>query len=245
MRHCCAALGAGAGGALALPRPSMKRPLQVLVAPLPPNRTDFGEKSAGVVVFVNDPERQPELPAEALADCRRLIEAWQATPRGGRIPDRSAFRPEMIPSLLPRLAVLEWRGPETLIIRLAGEEIQDRRPHFQAGRNRLDNVTPAYARQLAHAFAVGFSHPGALSHVIEAPLDDNVVLTIHGLAVPFLSSDGDARFIVISSHEIKRSYSLDALQSGIDDLIAARWIDLGYGVPDGPTEYRRDRLRLP
>ena len=186
-----------------------------------------------------------DLPAESLADCRRLIEAWQATPKGGRIPRRSAFRPEMIPSLLPRLAVLEWRGPGVLSIRLAGEEIQDRRPHFQAGRNRLDNVTPTYARLLAQAFTVGFSHPCALSHVVEAPLDDNVVLTIHGLAVPFLSGDGDARFIVISSHEITRSYSLDALQSGIDDLIAARWIDLGYGVPDGLAEFRRDRLRLP
>ena len=186
-----------------------------------------------------------ELPAEPLADCRRLIEAWHETPRNARIPHRSDFRPEMIPSLLPRLAVLEWRGPDTLTIRLAGEEIQDRRPHFHAGRNRLDNVTPTYAGLLAQAFAIGFAHPCALSHVIEAPLPDNVVLTLHALAVPFLSGDGDARFIVVSLHEMKRSYSLDALQAGIDDLIAARWLDLGYGIPDELGEYRRDRLRLP
>ncbi len=60
------------GGALALSRPSMLRPLSVLVAPLGrkaagANDLDLGRMRPAAVVFVSDPEARQETPAALLA----------------------------------------------------------------------------------------------------------------------------------------------------------------------------------
>jgi DNA-binding CsgD family transcriptional regulator len=52
--------GASSGGFLALPRPSGKRPLSVLVAPVARHAFAPGIRTPAVVVFVTDPERKPE-----------------------------------------------------------------------------------------------------------------------------------------------------------------------------------------
>lgn len=59
--------GLGAGGAVALPRPSGCRPLHALVTPLPLEGNPFGSTRAAAAIFVTDPELRPELPAAALA----------------------------------------------------------------------------------------------------------------------------------------------------------------------------------
>ena len=63
--------GAGAGiahgGALALPRPSMRRPLAALVAPLPGEGFALGPLRPAAVVFVSDPESSPRSPPEILS----------------------------------------------------------------------------------------------------------------------------------------------------------------------------------
>jgi DNA-binding CsgD family transcriptional regulator len=71
--------GLGAGGLLNVSRPSLRRPLAVLVAPL--GRRDLGlaSRRAFVAVFVSDPERNPESPPELL---QRL---YALTPAEGRL----------------------------------------------------------------------------------------------------------------------------------------------------------------
>ena len=58
--------GRGSGGALRLTRPSAKRPLDVLVAPLARGRADVWGEAACVAVFVSDPERSPETATDTL-----------------------------------------------------------------------------------------------------------------------------------------------------------------------------------
>jgi DNA-binding CsgD family transcriptional regulator/PAS domain-containing protein len=70
--------GIAAGGFLALPRPSGKRPLSVLVAPLGRHAFAPGIRTPAVVVFVTDPERMPESPPDALS---RLYELTAAESR--------------------------------------------------------------------------------------------------------------------------------------------------------------------
>lgn len=54
------------GGAINLSRPSMSRPLAVLVAPLGRRELTLGRTRAHVAVFVTDPERTPEGPPHVL-----------------------------------------------------------------------------------------------------------------------------------------------------------------------------------
>jgi len=60
--------GLGAGGAFALPRPSGLRPYAVLVAPIAPEYALLGAEVPVAAVFISDPERRHETPAEIL--CR-------------------------------------------------------------------------------------------------------------------------------------------------------------------------------
>lgn len=63
------------GGAMALTRPSMLRPLSVLIAPLPPDADDRSDGRTAAVIFVSDPERAPEVPESVLA---RLFDLTRA-----------------------------------------------------------------------------------------------------------------------------------------------------------------------
>ncbi len=73
--------GLNAGGALSLPRPSLKRPLALLVAPLRgangsvAGGGSFTRRQAAAVVFVSDPERAQETPQQILARLYRLTPA--------------------------------------------------------------------------------------------------------------------------------------------------------------------------
>lgn len=61
--------GLAAGGALSLPRPSLRRPLAVLVAPFRVARTEHAllSRQPAVVVLVSDPEAKPRPAPELLA----------------------------------------------------------------------------------------------------------------------------------------------------------------------------------
>jgi DNA-binding CsgD family transcriptional regulator len=76
--------GAQAGGAMPLPRPSGKRPLAILVAPLRSEDGPLETPRARAIVFVGDPERRPQMPAELLARLYRL------TPRQAALMERLA-----------------------------------------------------------------------------------------------------------------------------------------------------------
>lgn len=61
-----ASVGTGAGGAITLSRPSLKRPLTVLIAPLQLSDNRGVPHQPAAAVFVSDPERSPETPAAIL-----------------------------------------------------------------------------------------------------------------------------------------------------------------------------------
>ena len=60
--------GVSHGGNLAVPRPSGKRPYQLVVTPLAFEGAENVSRRPFVAVFVTDPEREPRLPEESLVD---------------------------------------------------------------------------------------------------------------------------------------------------------------------------------
>ena len=68
--------GTDAGGAMSLPRSSLKRPYQVLVSPLGRGiADDESDPVPAVIVFISDPERGPEIDTEALRHLYALTPA--------------------------------------------------------------------------------------------------------------------------------------------------------------------------
>jgi DNA-binding CsgD family transcriptional regulator len=74
-----AATGAGrgfaAGAAMRLPRPSAKRPLEILIAPLPDHHQSLGPTAPAAVVFVTDPHHIPRTRTDLLAELHGLTRA--------------------------------------------------------------------------------------------------------------------------------------------------------------------------
>lgn len=66
---------ASAGGCLALARPSLRRPLELLVAPLPPELAPVAAGRAAAALFLVDPERRLELPLDVLRQLYGLTPA--------------------------------------------------------------------------------------------------------------------------------------------------------------------------
>ena len=71
--------GVSSGGVTKLSRPSLRRPLVAVVSPLRNEIPFLGRQRAAAVVFVRDPERQPEAPVDVL---RRL---WSLTPAEAKV----------------------------------------------------------------------------------------------------------------------------------------------------------------
>ncbi|MCW5890850.1 MAG: hypothetical protein KIT14_09880 [bacterium] len=69
LRRLVAATARGQGGVLALPRPSGRRPLQLLASALP---RGIAAADATVLLVVRDPARPPQVPAVVLRDLFRL-----------------------------------------------------------------------------------------------------------------------------------------------------------------------------
>ncbi|HLG55440.1 MAG TPA: LuxR C-terminal-related transcriptional regulator [Vicinamibacterales bacterium] len=67
--------GTSSGGVLVLGRPSGRRPLRVVVAPVAANRVLFGPEPAGAIVFVTDPERSVLLSEHEIRTLFRLTPA--------------------------------------------------------------------------------------------------------------------------------------------------------------------------
>ena len=68
--------GIGAGGVLAIGRPSGRRPLMLLVSPMPQRLTLFpGVETAAAMIFVTDPEQSAVLDEDTLRTCFGLTPA--------------------------------------------------------------------------------------------------------------------------------------------------------------------------
>ena len=68
-----AGAGLSPGGTLSLARPSMKRPLSVLVSPLRLREVEWSSRPPAVAVFVSDPERAPMAPMETISRLYGLL----------------------------------------------------------------------------------------------------------------------------------------------------------------------------
>ena len=84
-------LAASAGGALQLSRPSLKRPLHLLVTPLPAEGSFPADRCAACAIFVSDPEADVETDDDVLRHLygfsRAQARIASAMLRGQRAPD--------------------------------------------------------------------------------------------------------------------------------------------------------------
>ncbi|MCA8908206.1 MAG: PAS domain-containing protein [Rhodospirillaceae bacterium] len=175
----------------------------------------------------------------------RLIAAWRSlSSEESMLPARSAFRPETVVSLLPRISILERLNAESLVLRLVGEDIKLQGHAINVGTDLLEVSLPSLASFFADTFDRGFGHPCGLSMLMDKVLVTGGWTRVHMLAVPFRGSTDQApHFLVACCHEVTRHYLLDSAKITQHMPISARWLDLGYGVPGDLADRTFERPR--
>lgn len=184
-----------------------------------------------------------DLPPTDRADCLRLVGAWRdLSSRDNVLPARSAFRPETVVSLLPRISILERVGTDSLVLRLVGEDIKLQGHAVTVGTDLLEVSLPSMAQFFDATFERGFGHPCGLSMLMDKVLVSGGWTRVHMLAVPFRASTEPApHYLVACCHEVTRHYLLDTAKITQHMPIAARWLDLGYGVPNDLADQTFER----
>ncbi len=88
-------------------------------------------------------------------EIQQFFEYWNELRGDDLLPAKSSFDPQRLTLLLPKLTVLQWTPPDTLLVRLMGTEIVSHHIKERTGTNLLDAVQPSQKAVLA-AFTAAF-----------------------------------------------------------------------------------------
>jgi len=164
----------------------------------------------------------------------QLLDYWQGLRKGALMPTRADFRPQEIRRLLPHIVLLERRGPESLIIRLAGTRIYDLFGRDVTGMNLIEITPPEFRATRMSRLSAIIDHPcGSLSEFkFMRPMGATGWMEI--LALP-LAMPGDAPAHQILTLMAEVAANNEELPDARPESIAApqkfEFFDIGAGCP--------------
>lgn len=178
--------------------------------------------------------RRSAVEAQLSEDSRHLLGAWKSW-RGERLlPHRRDMDLVSVARLMPRLVLLEARGPQRMIFRLAGTEIEAVAGLRLMGRDHIALAQPDQRAARSRLLWGAATQPcGALAfHPFQHP-DSGRLHQIETFVLPILPDDASApmQLIGLAAH-------LPVLESGSHvtrplEFAGAtqHFLDIGAGVP--------------
>ncbi|WP_421784075.1 PAS domain-containing protein [Kiloniella litopenaei] len=173
---------------------------------------------------------------------RQFYDYWQGLERaeGFDMPNRSSFRPEDIPSLLPNIIIYELISRDNIKIRLQGTAINERFGHDMTGANYLDYVADDRRQVASDAFWLMAQHPCGICAVLEHALSSGRNVSVESIGfplrndIPTLDGSEPNPIIVYQSNEIEDLKPFEFKSNERLELILVverQIIDLGKGAP--------------
>ena len=136
---------------------------------------------------------------------RQLFDHWNSARRGRPWMARADFRPELCPSVLPHLALIERRRDAipSLHIRVTGEEIANPGFGFVKGRH-VERLQPDWYRDhLLTTCLSAFAHGEVAYQLVRAVYDFRVIL-YRRLVLPVTRQGDSIDMLLIASVRTKR-----------------------------------------
>jgi len=170
-----------------------------------------------------------------MANDQRLMEMWRALPilEKEPLPRRSKVKTTYISSMLPSCWQLDWQEKDKLIIAYEGNKVDAMWGDTPEGENYLANYTPERQALLLSFYHALFSARCGATIVRSIKRQGGPLCRLATNFVPMLSNDGKRRIIFGNSEMIG---DIEAGSGRLDfnnaELISAKYIDLGFGVPD-------------
>ncbi|WP_254055028.1 PAS domain-containing protein [Kiloniella sp. EL199] len=173
---------------------------------------------------------------------RQFYDYWRGLERkeNSVLPNRSSFRPEDIPSLLPNIIVYELISRENIQIRLQGTAIDERFGQNLTGRNYLDYVADERRSTASDAFWLMALQPCGVVVVLEHTLSSGRLTAVEAVGFPFnndaptLDGSKPNPLIIYQSNEIDNidfQKDRDEERLKLIRVVERNMIDIGRGEP--------------
>jgi len=168
-------------------------------------------------------------------DSARLARAWLRWRADRLLPQRSDLELRDIAPILGRMALFELRGPDEVIIRLAGTTLRDIVDFELTGRNFRDITAPADWPERYRRLSTMARHPcaGFMSYRDVQPSGRIVLLEV--ITLP-LDSDqpGKPPQLISCTSQLGRSFELPSRDQrrAIPLAVSFTFVDIGAGLPD-------------
>jgi len=158
----------------------------------------------------------------------QFLQYWLSIRHGGQLPLRDDFDPVRIPHLLNCIWLLDYRGPEEILVRLCGTSIDRRFGIEITGRNLLHLIP----RDLRASYRTMF---GDMSRLPCGYLASGDILlhgtrrTTEAVYLPLAGPDGRVSVIAGSTHLFDSSHEVGNLEGKIAGVVNHRHARLVLG----------------
>ncbi len=161
---------------------------------------------------------------------------WNALGKHERVgvPLKSVFKPMAMTSLLPNTALMEYQGPEVLIARVVGTNLDN-----ILGKNITNKNIYSFFKEDEKPLYNSF-YDKIVTHPVGGVLTRNITdsngtqLCVQSIVLPMCDDDGRVSYMLtLYDASIMKSETFAAFDefhsfSGMSHA----WLDIGFGVPD-------------
>ena len=179
------------------------------------------------------------------AACRHFLAAWHGWRSGALLPSRHDVRLEDIRPLLSSAFLLELRGPDEVIFRLAGTRLAEHLGFDPTGRNLIALTPPDQRAVRAARFMAQASRPCGSRFVRRHCYAGGLCVAVEHVALPIRPYRPDAplQLLNVAGHIEGEPKLWDPGEDQTFELaVEFAYLDLGAGIPadTGASEALRE-----
>lgn len=180
--------------------------------------------------------RLDDVLAQSLAPetLRSLIDGYRQAQSENDVASQDRLPMRAMASLLPNVTLMERVDNDTIIYRIAGENILARLGFNPTGRNFLDLIEPSARAETALTNKLGLEERCGHYAVYENQYESGRRMMSESLMLPMRKSQGQGVNMIFGYHV--HHQATDTGVMGARTALGVRWIiaeyvDIGFGVP--------------
>ncbi len=177
----------------------------------------------------------------------RFFSCYRAAQTGAAPAAQSALPMRQLAKLMPHITLLEWRAPEEIIFKLAGDSIVERLGFNPAGANFLDLLHPDQRAGSVEGHQIMLAHQCGCYLLYESEFESGACATLETITLPMRKTDSDDPKLFISFHSHQSTSSFSENREGTALVSDWRWVehaDVGCGEPAELPLIARQKSKL-
>ncbi len=176
-----------------------------------------------------------------------FFSCYRAAQTGPTPASQNALPMRQLTKAMPHVTLLEWRAPEEIIFKLAGDSVIERLGFNPAGSNFLDLLHPDQRADSVEGHQIMLAHQCGCYLLYESEFESGARATVETITLPMRKTDGDDAKLLISFHSHQTTSSFGEHRDGtalVSDWRRVEHADIGCGEPPDLPLIARQNSRL-